>query len=412
VPSVVTELGQSMVWESKRHEDSVSFSQKRIQSLQEELSEICQEKGSADAKLMEMDQLVAQLLSVNESLVGQLTGKPLKHEVRALTKKKAKKTTVPRAASLSTASVDAGRVTKFSRRNNSHLVPVMAEDAEALQSMHNMYKKIAKSLKKNTSPGRTGSAGKRAQTVPGASTLTKATKLNTRLARKKAQLVEQFNEEALNSLERAHQMSATPASYSTSAGELGRPHGSSHAVPASEHRGVSSASTFTPRSSGGGSVEVRLPRASYESGADVSADFDDLYQRNPRLQSSFLNHTSTGHDGAPHVSFTHGAMSPVPSSAPHNTAHSARASQPSSKSDMQGVISALEDEFEQLNLEYRRLLNSVQAGDSAAGHGADLARQATPSTQESVERQASELVNVIQKLHKKGEQLRTLKSSP
>ena len=45
------------------------------------------------------------------------------------TPKKVKKVPVPRAATLSTASVDAGRVTKFNRRNNSHLVPVKAEDA-------------------------------------------------------------------------------------------------------------------------------------------------------------------------------------------------------------------------------------------------------------------------------------------
>ena len=38
-----------MVWESKRHEEAVSFNQKRIQSLQDELAELCQEKGMSDA---------------------------------------------------------------------------------------------------------------------------------------------------------------------------------------------------------------------------------------------------------------------------------------------------------------------------------------------------------------------------
>jgi hypothetical protein len=181
--------------------------------------------------------------------------------------------------------------------------------------------------------------------------------------------------------------------------DLGRP----QTAPPSDHRGTTHA---TPRSS----VEVRLPRTSYEAAGDVSADFDDLYQRNPALQSSFLNQSTAGHSAAPHVSFTHGEMSPVPSAA--SAAGASHGPQPSSKADMQGVISALEEEFEQLNLEYRRLLNTVQTSDTATGGGSDLARQPFAATQESIEKQAGELVSVIQKLHKKGEQLRTLKSSP
>ena len=81
---------------------------------------------------------------------------------------------------------------------------------------------------------------------------------------------------------------------------------------------------------------------------------------------------------------------------------------------MQHVISALEEEFDQLNLEYRRLLNNVQTNETTStSNGADLIRPSTLSTtQESVEKQAGDLVAVIQKLHKKGEQLRALKSSP
>lgn len=61
--------------------------------------------------------------------------------------------------------------------------------------------------------------------------------------------------------------------------------------------------------------------------------------------------------------------------------------------DLNDVISSLEEEFEALNLQYRRLLGTVQRSDVAA----DSSR-------------AEELINVIQKLHKKGEQLRALKS--
>jgi len=62
----------------------------------------------------------------------------------------------------------------------------------------------------------------------------------------------------------------------------------------------------------------------------------------------------------------------------------------SSGSDLKDVISSLEEEFDALNSQYRKLLSS--------------------STIDSETEQADELVNVIQKLHKKGEQLRSLKS--
>lgn len=59
------------------------------------------------------------------------------------------------------------------------------------------------------------------------------------------------------------------------------------------------------------------------------------------------------------------------------------------KDEMQGVIKSLEEEFDELNDQYRRLLSSKDVSDDGA---------------------SEELVSVIQKMHKKGEQLRALKS--
>lgn len=420
-----------MVWETKRHEETISFNQKRIQTLQDELSEVCQEKGMADAKLMELDQLVGQLLSVNESLVAQLTGKPLKHDAPRTKVKKTKKAAVPRAATLSTAASDASKVEKYSARRHSQLIPVMTDDVEALKSMHKMYSNIAKSIKRNSSPARSTSAGKRSSSTPGSVSSGKG-KITTRVSRKKAQLIEQFNDEARSSLEHSYhqqqQQQNVPASYSHT--DM-RP----HTAPAGNHGGGgASGANFTPRSS----MEVRLPKpsASYEAhdNVNVSGDFDDYYHRNAAYQSSFLNTSSTAHNAGPtassHVTFTpHANMTPASSGTgsyptePDFTSHSHRAPhvntsshapQPHNKADMQGVISALEEEFDQLNNEYRKLLSNVQTGSSAfsTGQGADFARSVPVTTPESIQAQAEEIVNVIQKLHKKGEQLRTLKSSP
>jgi len=69
-----------------------------------------------------------------------------------------------------------------------------------------------------------------------------------------------------------------------------------------------------------------------------------------------------------------------------------------SKSDLQSMIYSLEDEFDMLNQQYRSLLSSVQASSNV------IPSSATP------EATAEEIVLLIQKLHEKGEQLRTLKS--
>lgn len=61
-------------------------------------------------------------------------------------------------------------------------------------------------------------------------------------------------------------------------------------------------------------------------------------------------------------------------------------------SDLDSVIKSLEDEFLMLNNHYRRLLTTVQQDDSAESKEAD------------------ELVTVINKLHRKGEQLRKLRT--
>ena len=393
-------MAQAILWETKRHEETVTFNQKRIQTLQDELSDVCQEKGMADAKLMELDQLVGQLLSVNESLVAQLSGKPLPAHRPKI--KKSKKVAVPRAATMSTVAADASRVDKYSTRQHSQLVPVQMGEIEALKSMHKMYANIARTIKRSSSPARAGassSTGKKHSSssnsvASGGGSAGK--KLNTRLSRKKAMLIDQFNEEARNSLEHprhSHSAHSVPASYSASA----TPMTSSGSTAAGSVGG--GGFTSSPRTN---SMEVRLPKPAVSfdhnygsssnndnnnSKLDMSGDFDDYYRR--------ASHTAT-------PSFTSSAAST-------STRHVPDAS---NKADMQGVISALEEEFDALNNQYRKLLSNVQSTTTVGGSGGDLIRPHVSITPDSIQAQAEQIVDVIQKLHKKGEQLRTLKSSP
>lgn len=75
----------------------------------------------------------------------------------------------------------------------------------------------------------------------------------------------------------------------------------------------------------------------------------------------------------------------------------------SSTAGIQEMISSLEEEFDALNQQYRRLLSTVSASSMDAPD---------TITEESMENRAKEIVEVIQKLHEKGEQLRILKSPP
>jgi len=76
------------------------------------------------------------------------------------------------------------------------------------------------------------------------------------------------------------------------------------------------------------------------------------------------------------------------------------------RGDLQGMIDSLEEEFSDLNRQYKNLLSEVSASSSNTGAAA------SGGGGESIDQRAQEIVRVIQKLHEKGEQLRVLKSPP
>eukprot|EP01041_Mallomonas_annulata_P007496 gene7496-15337_t len=63
------DLSQTMVWETKRHDEEMTRLISKVQVLRRELSETSLERLESKKKLEELDTLVRQLLSVNESLI-------------------------------------------------------------------------------------------------------------------------------------------------------------------------------------------------------------------------------------------------------------------------------------------------------------------------------------------------------
>ena len=145
------ELGQTILWETKRHEEDMDVLGNKLRTLQSDLSNATQDKSIAETKLLELDQLVSQLLSVNESLVTRLSGKS-SLTTTGKGKKSNKKfsagtsaaTTgmgggyvrppfVPRAASVSTVSFD------YSRRSNAG-VPTKTAAAKGVDDADNLHR--------------------------------------------------------------------------------------------------------------------------------------------------------------------------------------------------------------------------------------------------------------------------------
>ena len=283
------ELGQTILWDTKRHEEDMEVLGSKLRTLQGELSRGMQEKADVEMKMLELDQLVGQLLSVNESLVSKLSGKSggagkgLKKGIKKVTIPKP--SFVPRAASLSTVSFDHSRKVAGGLGVPTKAVMAKAlDEAGNLKKMHQMYVDLAHNITQSNTTTRKRPSS--APTMP------------------------------------SHGSSSSNHDY---------------------HVGQDDMHFF-------GNAHVRSS--------------SDKFKGNGMESSYRSSGNSTGTSDQQHH-----------------------------KGDLRGVIAALEEEFTILNGQYRRLLAAVQAQ--------------SPSVDSS---QAEELVKIIQQLHQKGEQLRTLRT--
>jgi len=328
------DLANTMVWETKRHDDEMISLNKKLKSLQDELNLAIQEKQLSDSKQVELDQLVTQLLGVNEALVSQLSGKSTSSKPISLPsssklkKKQPIKGLVPRVAGVTTVALEAARTVKYDERRQSQLIPVRTDDLEHLKNLHKMYANIASNVTNDKSKKKKSSDDYKQS---------KTKKPLTRLGKKKSELKSKVSS-------------------------------SSSSVTTTKTNGIPS-TTLNHK------VRIPTPSASFDYlMQDDSDDNDD----DEDYEEEEIHH--------------HHRPASAPASSNYSTRSSAKPTAPAND-ELQEIISSLEDEFDSLNNQYRRLLSSVQT---------------TSSDLESS--QAEELVSVIQKLHKKGEILRSLKS--
>jgi hypothetical protein len=350
-------MAQSLVWENRRHEEEMSSLQERLARAQEDFSNYTKEKTGLEIKLAELDQLVSQLLVLNESLVSQLSGRPMKSIISrpsSTTKKKTKKpksptTTTPRAADLSTSS------RSITTPNASKLVPVKTADLEQLKAMHKMYAGIAKSLirPRSSSPSK-----KKSSKSPSHSKLSESGEglapkaHDTRMGRKKGILA---NSSSTTGLSAAKYYENSFDDHFHASNQL--------------NNSISS------------NKEVKIPKP--------GVSFDRSYD------SDYISARSGGEDSGQEDFNTRKDFHDFLSNRRSNSNNREK------KQELNEMIADLEAEFDSLNSQYRQLLNNVNASSSVVP---------TSTSPEYIQNQAEEIVTVIQKLHEKGEQLRRLKS--
>lgn len=330
----IVEMAQSLVWETKRYEEDVEGLQEKIDALQKSIVDCSHEKTSLDMKLFELDQLVGQLLTLNKTLVSQLSGKPSKTELlsssnKKVSVKKKSKTSAVNSVVTNDLSKAAKSVAAAAKRSILIKTP---DDVEHLKLMHKMYADMAKSITRSMSPQ--------------SRSLSSESKMRAKISKSP---VSSGNSEF---------ESSAASSRTRMSGKKFRSH--SPQVSSTDFRKTQS----------NDSHNIVLPRPATAIESKSSAVQSPNFSR-----TNLSNHLSNDYNNY----------------LTDNT----------NKSDLQQMITSLEDEFDSLNKQYRSLLSSVQASSSVV----------PPSTSpEAIQAQAEEIVSVIQKLHHKGEQLRVLKS--
>lgn len=144
---------------------------------------------------------------------------------------------------------------------------------------------------------------------------------------------------------------------------------------------------------------MRIPKPGVTFDQSYDSDFQTTRSHRSDYDSHAEDEFATRQDFHDYLSRRHAASSSSPSL--FRSSIGSTASTRQEKVELQEMIAGLEAEFDSLNNQYRKLLNNVSAASSA-----------TPSSTSpsSIQQQAEDIVNVIQKLHEKGEQLRQLKS--
>ena len=327
------------MWETKCREDDMDVLSNKLLSLQDELSNLSDQKNAVQSKLFELDSLVGQLLIVNESLVARLAGKQNVRQHSSPTKSNPKSPTSSsthqkqndshtnrhqnqnqNVPSSSRSSNSSSRQDEYETDNGFQAASINDNGHLDLRNMHRMYVDLAKNIN-----------------IYGVVEEGAAVGGGSNIRNQEHGLGLSSSQNCDHDYEQQHQHQHQQQLQQM------------HDEPAYEYD--------------------RSPHSRFDSRYDTNHYRGDL-------EIYYGDHSSSS---------TH-----------ENKAHTALRSQDFggvSDRGLQGVINSLEDEFYQLSNQYKETLSNIKAK--------------IPGSEIPLE---EELLSIIQRLHKKGEQLKTLKS--
>lgn len=332
-----------MVWETKRHEDEIRNLKYKIDSLSSEMSVYSTQRVEKETKIIELDHLIGQLLSVNETLVQQLSRNSIN-------------TTIP---------------SKGSRQKS----------LKSTISTTGLIDNSKKKKKRSSSAPRVADIGTVSSDLKSSSILTSnLTSEKEKIKKNKERIHVNINdnhnenENGINRLHEMHNMYVTLAKTITGKNDLKTERSSSV-----RRRGTSEERDGSIKSNKKETSMKQRSKRNKDTGNIIGIAWSDRDRDDDTTLSRYSEKSNI--------------PTYIESNNNHNNINN---SHNNGNLDLQHVIQSLEEEFEGLSQEYNRLLNGNNNSNNII-NGEDKSR---------------ELVSVIQRLHKKGEQLRALKSSP
>ena len=345
------QLTKSLAWETQKHADEVEIIQEKLNGVESELKRVKSDRGGNEKRLTELDHLVGQLLTINEALVRQLGGdQGQRHKSRRA----------------STAGFSRGSML------------TKPTEASKLKQVHRKGPRSAGGTRTGVQNSMTNNVIENAQRLQelhdmyvnmSRTTVTRPMEAASTGGAKKKIVKRKVPSTRMSRRPPIPQPTPTERAYAI----LNERMNSLNLHIPNVNLNYSSSKPKTQRPS--------FDDSDIDSVQDSRGIGNDTMFSESLLESSSLPANS--------ISMQMGENGPKKSSpSPARSAGGLSVATSSSKTDLQSAISTLESEFDSLNEEYRKLLNEGSTTD----FGSDG------------------LVDIIQRMHAKGDELKNLKS--
>ena len=341
------QLTKTLAWETQKHSEEVEVIQEKLRTVEGELRRVKSERVGNDKRLTELDHLVGQLLTINEALVRQLGGdQGQRHKSRRAS------TAGFSRGSMLTKPTEASKLKQVPRKGTR---PIATSKAGIKESMTNNIVENAQRLQElhdmYVNMSRTAVNGPSKPVSAGAGTRKKIVKRkapSTRMSRRPP----------------LPQTTPTERAYAILNERMNR-----------LNLHIPNVTLNTSKS--------KPQRPSFDD-SDIDSFQENRGNNNNMMFSDSLLESSS----LPSNGMGENINLMTKSSSPARSLGGQSMTSMSTKNDLQSAISTLESEFDSLNDEYRKLLNEGSTTD----FGSDG------------------LVDIIQKMHAKGDELKSMKS--